>query len=89
MIAQLGSFDDVAVVLQRSKQTVYGMTSSKRFPEGVYLGHGRFNLIKLQKHIDDGTLFKPCVQQRHGNLLDTKGHIRQFQQEMQTAISRS
>lgn len=53
----LGSYDDVSKILGMSRSTLYGMTSMGRLHRGVYVGHGKFNMEKLRKHIDDCTLF--------------------------------
>lgn len=54
----LGTYDEVATLLRLSRRTVYQMTYQKRFPAGVYLGKGRFNMDKLEKHLLEGSLYQ-------------------------------
>lgn len=53
----LGDYSTVAKILGMSRSTLYSLTSMGRLHKGVYVGHGKFNMEKLRKHIDDCTLF--------------------------------
>ena len=60
----LGTYDDVSKLLSLSIRTLYRMVYSDELPAGIYLGRGRFNMDKIIKHIDDGTLFRPAPKTR-------------------------
>lgn len=79
----LGSYEEVATLLNLSRQTVYGMTSTKKFPLNVYLGHGRFNMDKLEQHIEAGTLFRPAQwSPREQKAINYKDQIKQVREAM-------
>jgi hypothetical protein len=53
----LGKYVDVAKVFQVSKDTIYKWVYLDKFPKNVYVGAGRFNMDKMEYHIEHGTIF--------------------------------
>ena len=57
---EIGTYIEVAFLLKMSTKTIYAYKS--RFPRGVYLGHGRFNISRLKNHIEkNGTFLRETV----------------------------
>ena len=81
----IGTYSDVAGLLCLSKQTIYGYTSSRVFPQNVYLGRGRFNLNAIEEHIQNNTLFpkkQEAISLRPSGKVDYKKRIQELQEEM-------
>ena len=63
---EVGNYDDVCKLLHRSKQTVYIWACYGKFPKGVYLGKGIFNMSRLLACMEAGELFKPVKKANRG-----------------------
>jgi hypothetical protein len=57
MEIEIGTYDDMMKFLKLEKSTLYKMVCHHKLPDGVYLNHGRFNLTKLKRHIEDHGTF--------------------------------
>lgn len=56
-MARIGKAKDVSEVLGKSLQTVYGLRCAGVFPRGVCLPRGDYDLVKLMRHIEAGTIY--------------------------------
>ena len=57
---EIVGYSEISKLLKRSPQTVYTYVCYKKFPRGVYIGGGRFNLTRLLACMEAGELFKPA-----------------------------
>lgn len=85
----LGRYQDVATLLNVSLRTLYGYINAKALPSDCYVGHGRFNMTALERHIQNNTLFQKrqafSLLESSGKV-DYKKRIRQLQEEMTAVI---
>jgi hypothetical protein len=66
----LGSYADAAAALGMKVSSLYQLTSRGALPRNVYIGHGRWNLDKLEAHIGQGTIFTKPVNAQYSSSRD-------------------